>query len=499
MKKNLLRMKLHYWLFVFAALFVASCSSDDDDIVNPQEVQGSIYTEETGATLVNSGKIVIGTDEKDLVFTRYATVLKPNGWKVKKVMDCAGIVSLPFVEGENVQDTLKSVDNTTLINRGTIEIHTKKMVELYESMIYNPEDNSAQADSYEYLRMFGICASGKNSTIINEGLIDIYFDHDPNTPIWVYCFAMAGGEDCKMINKGTIRFHGNGSRRTRMRGIGMLGNHSVGKNEGTIEMDVEMAEDSRMITCGSDSCTIENNGIMKGRVPGTLLGMTHYGLNTIVNNNLIDLTSVGMPEGQASVLTDDTNIVCGFYEAYNKGRLSGIPPMVNKGTVNIRIEGTATTADSYQGYGMMCDMISACKETVEIYNEGTISTSQTGPKHYNMAEAGFICRSTTKDAPCHISLKNWSTTLRDFSQTHDLFLAKGVIMDFTEGNIRLSKAGSYVDGTSYSIAPEDLMYNIGDADYTYEYTGYDKMVFSSADKQVTLNWDKENRKVSLTK
>ena len=497
MKKYLLRIKLHYWLFAFVALFVASCSNDDNYVIDPEVPDGCIYTEESGSTLVNSGKIVIGTDEKDLVFTRYASVLKPNGWKVKKVMDCAAIVSLAFVEGENVQDTLKSVDNTTLINKGTIEIHTKKMVELYESMIYNPDDNADQADSYEYLRMFGICASGVNCTLVNEGLIDVYFDHDPNTPIWVYCFAMAGGEGCNMVNKGIIKFHGNGSCRTRMRGIGMLGNNAIGNNEGTIEMDVEMAEDSRMITCGSDFCTIENNGVMKGRMPGTLLGMTHYGNNTIVNNNLIDLTSVGIPEGQRSVLTDETNIVCGFYEAYNMSRTE-IPPMINKGTVNIHIEGSATMADTNQGYGMMCDMISACKKNVDIVNEGTIRVSQAGSKHYNMAEAGFICRDGTNNAPCHITLKDWNTTLRDFSQTHDLFLAKGVVMDFSKGVIHLNKAKRYVDGMFYSVAPEHLLYNIGGDDFIYEYNGYDNLVFDNINNQYIVNWDKENKTISLT-
>ena len=494
------RKQLTYWLFLTIALFIASCSNENDPVMPKEETREQLHTDVSGTTVINDGKIVIGLDENDIAYTRSTAILKPDGWKLKNVIDCSAMFALPLVPGENKEDTLRSVDNVTLINRGTIEIHTKKLVEKYKSVLYDPENSDPQEDAYEYLRFFGITSTGDNCTLINEGTIDVHFDHDPNTPLWVYCFAMAGSEDTQMINNGTIRFSGNGSRRTRARGIGIVGNGASGINEGTIEMNISMAEDCRMITCGNDNCEIINNGIMKARVPGTLLGMTHYGLNTIVNNNLIDLTSSPIPEGDRSILDDNVNIVTAFYEAFNKARRDGIPPMVNKGTVNIRIEGNASTAKTFQGYGMMVDMISDCDKSLTIVNEGTINTSQSGPIHYNMAEAGFICREDTKEVPCHIVLGQWNTTLRDFSQTRDLFLAKGVDMDFSAGDIRLTKPEGYVDGTSYSIAPEHLMYNAGEGnDFIYEYHGYDQMIFSAADSHTKINWNKENQTVSLTK
>ena len=497
---NFFRKQLPYWLFLTIALFIASCSNENEPVIPKEETQGQLHTDVSGAKVVNTGKIVIGLDDNDLAYTRIATILKPNGWKQKNVIDCSGMFAIPLVAGENKEDTLRSVDNATLINLGTIEIHTKKLVEKYKSVLYDPENSDPQEDAYEYLRFFGITSTGANCTLINEGLIDVYLDHDPNTPLWVYCFAMAGSEDSQIINNGTIRFRGNGSRRTRVRGIGIMGNGATGINEGTIEMNIAMAEDSRMITCGTDHCDIINNGIMKARVPGTLLGLTHYGLNTIVNNNLIDLTSTPIPEGARSILDDNVNIVTAFYEAFNKSRRDGIPPLVNKGTVNIRIEGATSTAESFQGYGMMVDMISDCNRSLTIVNEGTIKTSQSGPIHYNMAEAGFICREDTKEVPCHIVLSQWNTTLRDFSRTRDLFLAKGVDMDFSAGDIRLTKPEGYVDGTFYSIAPEHLMYNAGEGnDFIYEYHGYDQMIFSAADSHTKINWNKENQTISLTK
>jgi hypothetical protein len=499
MRKYFFKNNLHYWLFLSVALFVVSCSNEDTPVNPDEEISGQLRTDQSGSTIVNTGKIVIGTDSSDFVFFRGASVLKPEGWKRKKVLECAAMVSITLEKGDNgyLEDTTKIVDNTTIINRGTIEIHTKKMVELYERFIYNPEDSSEQDNKSEYLRMFGLYATGSNCTLINEGLIDVYFDHDPNTPIWVYCFAIGAGDGCQMINRGTIRFRGNGSRRTRMRGIGMMANNGIGINDGTMDIDVECAEDSRMITCGSDYCEIVNNGIMKGRAPGTLLGMTHYGANTITNNNRIDLTSIAMPDGQKSVLVDDSKVVCAFYEAFNPYRLD-IPPLVNKGNITIRIEGSANTDACFQGYGMMFDMIGACEKRVSIVNEGSITTSQSGPVHYDMAEVGFICREGTKNAPCCVSLQPWNTTLRDFNKTHDLFLAKGVDMDFSAGNIRLSKGEGYIDGTSYSVAPEDLMYDAGQGHFIYKYSGYDQLVFSAANDWTAISWDKEKKTVSLT-
>jgi hypothetical protein len=480
-------------------LFAVACSNDDNGAGMPDlPVSDQLHTEVSGTTITNTGKIVVGLSDDDFIYSRVTSVLKTKGWQPRLVTDCAAMNDIPYLEDKNEVDPTRSVENVTLVNKGTIEIHTKKILELYKEKTYDPEaEEDDDSRPIEYLRMFGLCSTGKNCTVINEGTIEIYFDHDPNTPIWVYCFAMAGGQGSQIINKGTIRFRGNGSRRTRIRGIAITGAGATAINEGTMDIDVDMAEDSRMITCGEDKCTIINEGVMKGYVPGTLFGMTHYGTNTILNRGSINLTSKPIPQGQFSVLEDAINVVCAFYNVYNQNRKS-IPPMVNAGTVTIRIEGSETTADSFQGYGMFFDLIGGNRVTAGMINDGIIHLSQSGPKHFDMGEAGFQCRDYATDFACKVKLGHWKTELRDFSKTRDLFVAKGLDLDFTDSYIDLVKPTDYQDDTTYGVAPEDLIYEASDGKFICNYSGYDRLYFRAADPEnVTINWDKDKKTVSL--
>lgn len=492
---------LNVWVAgVSLGCLLTACSNIDNGIDTPdQPISCQQHTETSGTTVTNNDKIVVGLSDDDFIYSRVTDVLKPNGggWVSRFVTDCAAMNDIPYVKGKNEVDTTRIVENVTLVNKGIIELHTKKIVELYEQQTNNPEIADDGTRPIEYLRVFGLCSTGKNCTVINEGTIEVYFDHDPNTPIWVYCFAMAGGEGCQIINKGTIKFRGNGSRRTRMRGIGVTGPGATAINEGTMDIDVAMAEDSRMITCGEDNCIIRNEGIMKGRVPGTQLGMTHYGVNDILNRGTIDLTSTPVPDGQFSIVDDAVNVVCAFYNVYNQTRDS-IPPMINEGMVNIRIEGSETTPDSSQGYGMFFDLIGANRVEAGIINDGTIKLSQSGPKHYDMGEAGFMCRNYATAFACKVKLGHWKTELRDFGKTHDLFVAKGLDMNFTDSYIELVKPAGYMDGTAYSVAPEDLIYEASNGKFKFNYSGYDQMTFRAADSDhVGINWDKEQKTVSL--
>ncbi|MBR4326819.1 MAG: hypothetical protein IKP73_14975 [Bacteroidales bacterium] len=493
-------------LLIFALLFtVASCSKDDDENDNKKNNESDLPLAEqmnspvSGSTITNTGKIVIGLNESDFIYQRNANVLKAMGWVSKRVTDCAAMNDIPYFAGQNEVDTTKSIDNVTLVNKGTIEIHTKRIVELYESQTVNPEIEDETGRPIEYVRMFGMCSTGKNCTIINEGTIEVYFDHDPDTPIWVYCFAMAGGAGSQIINKGTIKFSGNGSRRTRMRCIAITGAGATAINEGDMFMNVDMAEDCRMITCGENRCTIINDGMMKGRVPGTLFGMTHYGTNTVLNRGNINLTVVPVPEGQTSILTNDMKFVCGLYNVYNQNR-KVIPPMVNEGVIDIAIEGNATSDAAFQGYGFLYDLIGGNRITAGMTNDGIISVSQTGPVHFDMGEVGFKCTpkvlSVEPPLMCKVKLGHWKTRIRDFAATKDLFVAKGVGLDFTESYIDLVKTESYVIGTQYSVAEDALIYN-ADKRFTNEIIGFDNLVFRASGEGVKLNWDKDKQTVSL--
>jgi hypothetical protein len=61
----------------------------------------------------------------------------------------------------------------------------------------------------------------------------------------------------------------------------------------------------------------------------------------------------------------------------------------------------------------------------------------------------------------------------------------------------LDADGSYVSGTSVSVAPESLMYNVSNKGDAYKFTGYDKMTISVSNPSSSLNWDKKAKKVSI--
>ncbi len=476
-------------------------STTPEDLPYTVSESGQINTEVSGAIIVNEKDVMIdyADPEKCNIIKRKVSVLKSVGWRRKWVIDCP-IMSAFAIDPNDKEhvDTTKTVDNVTLINRGHIEIHTKNIVECYKEQLVDDDNENRE---FEYIRMMGLVASGKNCVLINDGVIDVYFDHDPSVTCTVYCFTMAGDYGSNIINNGTINFKGNGSSRTRMRGIGVTGSHATASNRGTMNMQVENAEDSRMITAGSDTTNILNDGIMIARQPGNTYGMTRYGTNNIVNNGYISITETPVPNGQSCVLADGSKFICGIYENENKNRFSVTPPAINRGTIEINIEDGCDKV--YQGYGMMFHELSPEYDlSISIVNDGVIKTSQSGSVHHDMAEAGFITTDNSYTKPGVMYLGHWNTRLRDFSSTHDLFLAKGVEMHFGGGLISLTKPSDYVDGTKYSVAPEAIMYcvpNSGKYDYINTYKGYETIEFDTNEKEIEISWDTENQTVSLNK
>ncbi len=493
MKKN--ARSVLSWGMMLSTLFMVSCASDNPVTPQPQPqpqptTSGQIIIEKDGESYVNTGTIVIGLDPNDLSYKRVTTIIDQRGKVEEVVRDCSAIAAIKL--NGDAQDPNGKVNNVTIVNRGTIEIHSKAMVEKFRDSIQTWVDTTRP---YHYLRMLGMLGEGEGNKLINEGLIDVYFDHDPTANFRVYCFAMCGNHHSTFINRGEIRFHGTGSPLTRMRAIGTAGNYVTSINYGTMSVDVEMAEDTRMITTGGDYNDVINNGVMEARTTGRLLGMTRYGNSNIVNNGTISLTTTKMQDGYTSPLTVNDRYTAGLMENMSSSRET-ISPMTNRGTINVTLEETENEAS--KGYGMFFDMVSPNNANVTINNEGTINLSQNDPVYkHKMAEAGFVDRSG-KNGINHITIGRWYTTLRDFKSTNDLFLCKGASIDFGGADIKLKKAEGYVEGTAYSVAPEDLLYNVGDETVTFEFKNYDSMRFSAADNNTQVNWDQTAKTVSIS-
>jgi len=486
------------WFWGILLFAISSCSEDEEPAFVPEEEEEILITGESGATVVNTKDIVLGVSEDDVVFEMTSTILTTSGRVTETTLNCCAMAGINFTDngGMLAMDTLNTVEDVVLINRGTITIHTKDLVERYKDQIQTPDDPERP---YTYLRLLAMFA-GTNSTIINEGIINVYFDHDPSVTSTIYVMGMNGGGNSSMINNGEIHFYGNGSVATRLRGMATFGNSISAFNNGVMTAELDMCEDARMITTGGTKSNVINDGTMQMRLPGYILCMTRYGDSNLINNGVVDLTMVDLPEGYTAVGNAENPVVCAMYDPLSGGRTQ-MPSLVNRGSISIAIEGSERSNSVSQGYGMYCDLMGAGGGDlqVNVINDGSIEVSQSGPVDFRMAEAGFITRPAVREETCCIKLGRWNTTLRDFSQTQDLFYGQGVNMDFGGGELLLKKGEDYVDGTSYSVAPEALLYNGGRTMFRYEYSGYENFEIKAADESnVNLTWDKENNQVSLS-
>lgn len=486
------------WFWSILLFAISSCSEDEEPVFVPEEEEEILITGESGTTVVNTKDIVLGVSEDDVVFEMTSTILTTSGRVTETTLNCCAMAGINFTDngGMLAMDTLNTVEDVVLINRGTITIHTKDLVERYKDQIQTPDDPERP---YTYLRLLAMFA-GTNSTIINEGVINVYFDHDPSVTSTIYVMGMNGGGNSSMINNGEIHFYGNGSVATRLRGMATFGNSISAFNNGVMTAELDMCEDARMITTGGTKSNVINDGTMQMRLPGYILCMTRYGDSNLINNGVVDLTMVDLPEGYTAVGNAENPVVCAMYDPLSGGRTQ-MPSLVNRGSISIAIEGSERSNSVSQGYGMYCDLMGAGGGDlqVNVINDGSIKVSQSGPVDFRMAEAGFITRPAVREETCCIKLGRWNTTLRDFSQTQDLFYGQGVNMDFGGGELLLKKGEDYVDGTSYSVAPEALLYNGGKTMFRYEYSGYENFDIKAADESnVNLTWDKENNQVSLS-
>ena len=483
------------WRLLLAALVVgfASCTEDNPiSLNNPDEKEQVMITSESGSTLVNYKTINVGTVEGDVMFEMISTVMTDKGRVQEFTLNCCGMGALMIKDG--VQDMSVPVENVTLINKGTINIHTHDLVEKYKDEIQTPTDPNRK---YKYLRLLALYA-GKNSQVVNDGTINIYFDHDPNSDTWVYVMGMIPGEGSKVVNNGEIHFYGNGSVSTRMRAVATFADNIAVENHGIITADVEMADDTRAVTTGGSFSEVYNDGLISLRLPGTITCLTRYGDTKLTNDGIIEITSTSIPAGHTSITDSLNKFACALYEPLQASRI-GMPPMINRGTITMTIEGLADS--ERRAYGILFDLQGTGGQKLNpvLINEGTIKVNNPDPDTYEMAEAGFIARPNATAGVCNITLNTWKTRLRDFRQARDLFKARGLKMDFSQATLLLDADNSYVDGTSYSVAPEALMDNAGGEAYRFEYSGYDQMTIKSASDKYVLNWDKAAQTASLVR
>ena len=140
------------WAMVFGLLLspcmLTSCSNEEDTPVDPdpETIVPQVIVDKSGETYVNTGTIVIGLSDDDITYQRVTTIIDSRGRVKEIVRDCSAMAAIKL--NGDVQDTLTRVNNVTLINKGVIEIHTKKFVENFHDQTQFTNDPETK-DRYE--------------------------------------------------------------------------------------------------------------------------------------------------------------------------------------------------------------------------------------------------------------------------------------------------------------------------------------------------------------
>ena len=463
--------------------------------------------------IVSYGDIEVGTIDNDIMFEFNHTIQDAvKGRHKEYTLCCAALGALPLAktaEGDTIfVDTDDSetgyvaktpmVENVTIINRGKITIHTKALVEKYKNEIQTADNTEPKYVYLQCLAMFGL----KNNKFINEGVIEFVFDHDASCTSTVYGIGCSTGGGCLFLNSGQIKFTGTGNRQTRFRAAATYGPRNTFQNKGKISADVEMCDDSRLFTTGGDLTNVINDGQVDVNLAGTTFLFTRYDKATIINNGTINATYRSWPaEYQGST----GNMLAVLYEPVTKSHVNQLP-MVNKGTINVKIDENSPANSRLEAYGMVFDLtvsgdnLAISNIDYDVVNTGLINCDKNG-KECTMAEVGFRTSNPAANGgnTINVAIGTWRTVLRDFSQA-PIFAGSSLNIDLSVAKLVLDAPSDYTDGTEYSIDPEKFIYNLHPEQSVFNVIGYDQMEVKPYDfNNYDVVVDKTNKTVALKK
>ena len=406
------------------------------NIVSPQAM---IVGE--GAYAVNELHLSIeDASEQNLFIYRYAAGAQFNvSRKLQNNVIC-GLVAL--TEDPSSPGDMMLAPNATLINKGVIDIHFK---ELYAAHIRNTQ-RCGDAYQVDALRGYAM-AAGANSVLINEGVINVYMDHDADAETTMYCCAMWAEADSMLVNKGEIHFYGNGSWQALVRGVGGVADHLHVVNEGLITVDVERAFQTRVLHTAGMYGSLWNKGHIEVRVAGRVMTMGSVTGTQMLNDGEIHVTSLAtLIEGKIPYLFNFPPMATGMYEHFRPGAL--LPsPIVNRGVIKVHLVGSEASGPDAIAFGFYYQMENKDKGETPVRivsNEGIVEVTQEGPIKYVTGELG-VNMQLKEDNPVKLKIGTWKTHSRDFSQTHDLFVCQSACFDLSELNLILEDGGVLPD------------------------------------------------------
>lgn len=407
-----------------------------------------------GVYAINEQHLVITNPSDDNLFLyKYDAGAHFNSAKMLQNNVLCGFVAL--TENPDSPGDMMLAPHATLVNKGVIDMHFK---DLYTQHLRNLEkgDPNYYVDA---LRMYGM-AAGENSMLINEGVINMYLDHDMDADTTMYCCAMWAEANSQLINRGEIHFYGNGSWQSLIRGVGGVTNHIQVINEGLITVDVDRCFQTRILhTAGMyGSLWNKKEGRIKIRVRGRVMTMGSVTGTHMTNDGEIDVTSVAtLIQGKIPYLFNFPPMATGMYEHFRPGTM--LPaPIVNRGSIKVHLEGSEASGPDAIAFGFYYQMENKDEGQTPVRyvsNEGTVEVTQEGPQKYVTAEIG-INMQQDHDNPVKLKVIRWNTKERDFAQTKDLFACHSAQLDFSE--MRLT-----FDGKEAKTDLDKLVYQTEDA------------------------------------
>jgi hypothetical protein len=405
-----------------------------------------------GVYAVNEQHLVIEDPAaRNLFIYRYAAGSQFNvSRKLQNNVIC-GFVAL--TEDPNSPGDMMLAPNATLVNKGVIDLHFK---ELYAEHIRN-EAKGDESYHVDALRGYAM-AAGDNSVLINEGVINIYMDHDADAETTMYCCAMWAEANSQLINKGEIHFYGNGSWQSLVRGVGGVANYLQVINEGLITVDVERAFQTRILHSAGMNGSLLNKGRIQIRVAGRIMTMGSVTGTHMQNDGEIDVVSLAtLIEGKIPYLFNFPPMATGMYEHFRPGTM--LPaPIVNRGSIKVHLIGSEASGPDAIAFGFYYQMENKDEgETPVRYvaNEGTIEVTQEGPQQYRTAELG-VNMQLKADNPVKMKVLAWNTRERDFAQSKDLFMCRSIKLDLSDLQL--------TDGEKVIAAnKQDLVYQLPEA------------------------------------
>ena len=390
--------------------------------------------------------------ERNLFIYRYAAGAQFNiSRKLQNNVIC-GFVAL--TEDPNSPGDMMLAPNATLINKGVIDLHFK---DLYAEHMRNVAkgDENYHVDA---LRGYAM-AAGDNSVLVNEGVINIYMDHDADAETTMYCCAMWAEANSQLINRGEIHFYGNGSWQSLVRGVGGVANNIQVINEGLITVDVERAFQTRILHTAGMQGTLWNKkeGRIQIRVSGRVMTMGSVTGTHMMNDGEIDVTSIAtLIEGKIPYLFNFPPMATGMYEHFRPGTM--LPaPIINRGSIKVHLIGSGASGPDAIAFGFYYQMENKDEgqtPTRYVSNEGTIQVTQEGPQKYITAELGINMQLKT-DNPVKMKVVAWNTTERDFAKTKDLFACHSAQLDLSEMRLTFKGQPATADVTTLVYQTED--------------------------------------------